>query len=45
LNRHVQGAGDAGALQWLGFREFFADRHQAGHFGLGDQDFLAAPVG
>ena len=26
-------------------REFLADRHQAGHFGLGDGDFLAAPVG
>ena len=22
-----------------------ADRHQAGHLGLGDADFLAAPVG
>ena len=26
-------------------REFLADRHQSGHFGLGDRDFLAAPVG
>ena len=26
-------------------REFLADRHQAGHLGLGDGDFLAAPVG
>jgi hypothetical protein len=25
--------------------EFLADRHQAGHLGLGDGDFLAAPVG
>ena len=25
--------------------EFLADRHQAGHFGFGDADFLAAPVG
>ena len=29
---------------WLG-GEFLADRHQAGHFGFGDADFLAAPVG
>ena len=27
------------------FGELLADRHQAGHLGLGDQDFLAAPVG
>ena len=26
-------------------RELLADRHQAGHLGLGDQDFLAAPIG
>ena len=25
--------------------EFLADGHQAGHLGLGDRDFLAAPVG
>jgi hypothetical protein len=24
---------------------YSADRHQAGHFGFGDGDFLAAPVG
>ena len=24
---------------------FLADRHEAGHLGLGDVDFLAAPLG
>jgi hypothetical protein len=41
----VQRTGDARALQGLAFGELFADRHQAGHFGFGDADFLAAPIG
>ncbi|MPM88516.1 hypothetical protein SDC9_135620 [bioreactor metagenome] len=45
LNGHVQRAGDARALQRLRLGELFADRHQAGHFGFGDLDFLAAPIG
>ena len=31
--------------QRLGRRKLLADRHQPGHLGLGDQDFLATPVG
>jgi hypothetical protein len=38
-------AGDARAAQRLGGGEFLAHGHQAGHLGLGDGDFLAAPVG
>jgi hypothetical protein len=38
-------AGDARALQRLVLGEFLADGHEAGHLGLGDADFLAAPVG
>jgi hypothetical protein len=45
LDGHVQRTGDARALQRLGGGEFFANRHQARHFGFGDADFLAAPVG
>ena len=45
LNRHVQRAGDARAAQRLLRREFLANRHEAGHLGLGDGDFLAPPVG
>ena len=45
LDGHVQGAGDAGALQRLLGAVFLAHRHQARHLGLGDVDFLAAPVG
>jgi hypothetical protein len=41
----VDAAGDACALERLLLRELFADGHQAGHFGLGDADFLAAPGG
>ena len=43
LDRHVQAAGDARALQGLFLGEFIADRHQAGHLCLGNGDFLAAP--
>jgi hypothetical protein len=45
LDRHVQAAGDARALQGLPGGEFLADGHETGHLGLGDLDFLAAPVG
>ena len=45
LDRHMQATDDAGVLQRLGSAEFIAQRHQAGHFGLGDGNFLAAPVG
>jgi hypothetical protein len=45
LDRHVQAAGDARALERLGLGELLADGHQAGHLGFGDADFLAAPVG
>ncbi|MPM95850.1 hypothetical protein SDC9_143005 [bioreactor metagenome] len=45
LDGHVQRAGDARALQRLRLREFLANGHQAGHFGFGNADFLATPVG
>jgi hypothetical protein len=45
LDRHVQGTGDARALQRLLRAVFLAGRHQARHFGLGDRDFLAAEFG
>ena len=45
LDRHVQGAGDARALQRLLGAVFLACRHQAGHFGFGQRDFLAAEIG
>ena len=45
LNRHVQGTGDACALERLRLGEFLADRHQTRHFSLGNVQFLAAPGG
>jgi hypothetical protein len=45
LDGHVQTAGDARAFQRLAGGVFLADRHQTGHFGFRDADFLAAPVG
>ena len=45
LDGHVQTAGDAGAFQRLGSAEFFAKRHQTGHFSLCQTDFFATPVG
>jgi len=33
------------ALERLGCGELLADGHEAGHFGFGDLDFLASPVG
>jgi len=44
LDGHVQRAGDARALEGLRLRVFAANRHQRRHLGLGDGDFLAAPV-
>jgi hypothetical protein len=44
LDRHVQRAGDARALERLRLGVLPADRHQRGHLGLGDRDLLAAPV-
>ena len=45
LDRHVQGARDARALQRLLGAVFLAGRHQARHLGLGERDFLAAEIG
>src|SRR5690606_31885533 len=45
LDRHVQRAGNARALQRLRLAEFLAGSHQAGHFGFCDIEFLAAPIG
>ena len=45
LDRHVQRAGDPGALERLRRAELLAQRHQAGHLGLGDLDLLAAEIG
>ena len=45
LNRHVQTAGDPRPGERAGASIFLAQRHQAGHFGFGDGDFLAPPVG
>ena len=45
LDGHVQAAGDFQPRQRLVRAVFFADGHQAGHFGPGQVHFLAAPVG
>ena len=45
LNGHVQGARDARAAQRLLGRVLLADGHEPRHLGLGDLDFLAAPLG
>ena len=45
LDRHVERADDARALERLRRAEFLAQRHQAGHFGFGDVDFLAPEIG
>ena len=45
LDRHMERARNARALQWLLAAQFFADRHQARHFHFGHLDLLAAPVG
>ena len=44
LDGHVERAGDPRALERLGRPELFAQRHQAGHLGLGDLDLLAPEV-
>ena len=41
LDGHVQGSGDAGALEGLAGAELLAGGDQAGHLGLGQVDFLA----
>ena len=45
LDRHVQRTGDAHAFERFRSGVFFADRHEAGHFLLGDVDFAAAEIG
>ena len=45
LNRHVQGAGDAGTLERLVGAVLGAQRHQTGHLGLGDVELLATEIG
>ena len=45
LYGHVQGAGDAGALQGLFCGKFIAYRNQARHLGFGNTDLLVAPIG
>ena len=45
LDGHVQGARDASALEGLLGPVFLACCHQAGHFGFGDIDLVAAPGG
>ena len=45
LNRHVKGASDTGTFQGLLAAVLLAQRHQTGHLGLGDVEFLAAEVG
>jgi hypothetical protein len=42
LDRHVQRARDARALQRLVLAELVPDGHQARHLGFGDLDFLTA---
>ena len=45
LDGHMQAAGDSGALQRLLCTVFLPHGHETRHFGFGDQDFLASPVG
>ena len=45
LNGHMQRPGDAHTVERLFRCVFVADRHQPGHFLLGDDDFFAAPIG
>ena len=45
LDRHVQRAGDARALQRLGVGVLAAGGHQAGHLVLGELDLLATELG
>src|SRR5690606_38020932 len=45
LDRHVERAGDARALQRLRRAILLAHRHETGHLRLGDVDLLPAPRG
>ena len=45
LDRHVERAGDARALERLRLAVLLAQRHQAGHLVLGELDLLAAELG
>ena len=45
LDRHVQGSGDAGALERLAGAEFLAQGHESGHLVLGEADLVAARLG
>ena len=45
LDGHVQRAGDAGTIERLPGLILLAHRHKTRHFGLGDSDFLTAPLG
>ncbi len=44
LDRHVERTSDSGALERLARLVFVSDRHEAGHFGLGDGDLFSAPI-
>ena len=41
----MQTANDARTFQRLRFTKFLTQRHQARHFGFGDRDLFAAPIG
>ena len=45
LDRHVQGSDNPRAFQRLASPIFFAQRHQARHFGFGNVQLLAAKLG
>lgn len=45
LQGHVEAAGDACALQWLGIAVHLPHLHQTGHLILSDFNGLATPVG
>ncbi len=44
LNRHVQGPGNAGTLQRFLLAVLGTQRHQTGHFGLGDVQLLTTEI-
>ena len=45
LDGHVKGTSHTDASERLGFGMLVADRHQSGHFLLGDNDFFATELG
>jgi len=45
LDGHVEATGDARSLERFRLAVFFAEGHEAGHFILGEIDFLASPIG